>query len=50
LSKKIERIIQLNDAQRHEMGRCGREKMELQFDEQIMVQKYLTTISRILLG
>jgi len=46
LSKKMERIIQLNDAQRYEMGRCGREKMELQFDQQIVVQKYLEAISR----
>ena len=46
LSKKMERIIQLNDAQLHEMGRCGREKMELQFGEQIVVQKYLEAISR----
>ena len=46
LSKKMERIIQLNDTQRHEMGRCGREKMELQFNEQIVVQKYLEAISR----
>ena len=46
LSKKMERIIQLNDAQLHEMGRCGREKMELQFDEQIVIQKYLEAISR----
>jgi glycosyltransferase involved in cell wall biosynthesis len=46
LSKKMERIIQLNDTQRHEMGRCGRQKMELQFDEQIVIQKYLEAISR----
>jgi len=46
LSKKMERIIQLNDTQRHEMGRCGREKMETQFNEQIVVQKYLEAISR----
>jgi glycosyltransferase involved in cell wall biosynthesis len=46
LSKKMERIIQLNDTQRYEMGRCGREKMETQFDEQIVIQKYLEVISR----
>jgi glycosyltransferase involved in cell wall biosynthesis len=45
LSMKMERIIQLNDVQRYEMGRCGREKMELQFDEQIVIQKYLEAIS-----
>ncbi len=46
LSKKMERFIQLNDTQRYEMGRCGRKKMETQFDEQIVVQKYLEVISR----
>ena len=46
LSKKMERIIHLDNAQLHEMGRCGREKMELQFDEQIVIQKYLEAISR----
>ena len=46
LSKKMEQIIQLNDTQRYEMGRCGREKMETRFDEQIVVQKYLEVISR----
>jgi len=50
LSKKMERIIQLDDSQLHKMGRYGREKMETQFDEQIVVQKYLATISRTLLG
>ena len=48
LSKKMERIIQLNDVQRYEMGRCGREKMELQFDQQIVVQKYLEAIKKCL--
>jgi len=46
LSKKMERIIQLNDTQRYEMGRCGREKMEHQFNEQIVIQKYLRALSR----
>jgi len=46
LSKKMERIIQLNDVQRYEMGRYGREKMEHQFDQKIVIQKYLEAISR----
>ena len=50
LSKKMERIIHLDNAQRHKMGRCGREKMELQFDQQIVIQKYLETISKKFLG
>ena len=41
----MERIIQLDGKQRHEMGKCGREKMEIQFDQQIVIQKYLEAIS-----
>jgi len=50
LSKKMERIIDLDNAQHHKMGRCGREKMELQFDQQIVIQKYLETISKEIFG
>ena len=42
----MERIIQLDGTQRHEMGKYGREKMEIQFDQQIVIQKYLEAISR----
>ncbi len=48
LSEKMERILQLDDLQRTKMGRCGREKMELQFDEKIVIQKYLEVIKEIL--
>jgi len=48
LSEKMERIIQLDDAQRVKMGRYGREKMELQFDEQIVIKKYLEAIKKCL--
>ena len=48
LSKKMERILQLDDAQRDEMGRSGRKKMELQFDEQIVIQKYFEAIKECL--
>ncbi len=44
LSEKMERILELDEAQRADMGRCGREKMELQFDEQIVIQKYVEAI------
>ena len=46
LSEKMECILQLDDAQRVKMGRYGREKMETQFDQQIVIQKYLEAISR----
>ena len=49
LSEKMERILQLDDAQRVEMGKCGRKKMELQFDEQFVIQKYLEVIKASLL-
>ncbi len=48
LSKKMERIIQLNDAERTEMGRNGRNKMELEFDEQIVIQQYFAVIKECL--
>ena len=48
LSEKMECILQLDDAQRVKMGRYGREKMELQFDEQIVIKKYLEAIKKCL--
>ena len=44
----MEHILQLDDAQRVKMGRYGREKMELQFDEQIVIKKYLEAIKKCL--
>jgi glycosyltransferase involved in cell wall biosynthesis len=49
LSKKMECMLQLDDTQRKEMGSRGREKMKLQFDERIVIQKYLETIKDSLL-
>ena len=48
LSKKMEQIMLLDDTERKAMGRNGREKMELQFDEQIVIQKYLEAIKECL--
>ena len=48
LSEKMEYILELDEAQRAEMGRCGRQKMELQFDEKIVIQKYLAAIKESL--
>ncbi len=50
LSKKMEHIVNLDDEKRHKMGRYGRKKMEIEFDQKIVVQKYLETISRKLMG
>ena len=49
LSEKMERIIQLDDEHRFKMGRRGREKMELQFDERIVIQQYVEAIKDSLL-
>jgi len=48
LSKKMEQIMQLDDSEREAMGKNGREKMELQFDEKIVIQKYLEAIKECL--
>lgn len=47
LTAKIERMILLTHDQRREMGLKGRIKMERYFDEQIILQKYLTAIFEI---
>lgn len=48
LADKMEQMIALSPEQRAEMGRRGREKMERQFDEKIVIQKYLDTIREII--
>jgi glycosyltransferase involved in cell wall biosynthesis len=47
LAEKMERMLSLSPEQRSEMGRRGRAKMEVEFDEQIVIKKYLATISEI---
>lgn len=47
LADKMERMIALSPEARTEMGRRGREKVERQFDEQIVIRKYLETIAEI---
>ena len=41
LIEKTEKFMQLTPQEREEMGKCGREKMEREFDRNIVVQKYL---------
>jgi glycosyltransferase involved in cell wall biosynthesis len=48
LAAKMERMLSLTDAQRSEMGLRGRAKMEAEFDEQIVIKKYLAAIESIL--
>ena len=44
LADKMERIVSLSHAQRMAMGLRGREKVERQFDEEIVIRKYLEAI------
>lgn len=44
LAAKIEQMLHLSPAQRTAMGLRGRAKMETEFDEQIVIRKYLEAI------
>jgi glycosyltransferase involved in cell wall biosynthesis len=44
LQEKIERIIGLSPQERSDMGRAGRAKMEREFDEAFVINKYLEAI------
>jgi glycosyltransferase involved in cell wall biosynthesis len=48
LMEKIETMIALGPAQRAEMGRKGRQKMEREFDERIVLERYLAAIDQAL--
>lgn len=48
LADKIERFINLTDEERNRMGQNGRSKVEREFDEEIIIQKYLIKIEEIL--
>jgi glycosyltransferase involved in cell wall biosynthesis len=47
LAKKMEQMLALPTEARAEMGKRGREKVELEFDEQIVIRKYLEAISEV---
>jgi glycosyltransferase involved in cell wall biosynthesis len=47
LAEKMERMLSLTQQQRLEMGLRGREKMEREFDEQIVIGKYLSAIQKL---
>jgi len=46
LTEKMEQMLTLSPEQRSEMGLRGRAKMEVEFDEQIVIKKYLAAIER----
>ena len=47
LAEKMEKMILLTPEQRAEMGRAGRAKMEAEFDERIVIERYLEVIGEI---
>lgn len=44
LAEKMEKMILLEPQRRSEMGRMGRQKVELEFDEKIVIERYLAVI------
>lgn len=45
LASKMEKMLNLSDIQRQSMGKKGREKMVDEFDENIVINKYLSVIN-----
>jgi len=41
-------VINLSDAERKKMGQKGREKIIKEFDEKIVIEKYLKAIKELL--
>jgi glycosyltransferase involved in cell wall biosynthesis len=48
LAAKMEQMIGLSQEERSRMGQMGREKMEREFDERIVVRKYLEIVEKII--
>ena len=48
LADKMRRIVSMSPAEREFMGLRGREKVESEFDEQIVINKYLSAIEAVL--
>ena len=48
LAARMEQMLALTHQQRVDMGLRGREKMVAEFDEQIVIRKYLAAIEAIL--
>lgn len=47
LASKMEEMLNLNDQQLKRLGENGRKKMELEFDENLVISKYLTEIDSL---
>lgn len=50
LADKMERMLLMTAVQREAMGQLGRAKMEREFDEQLVIDKYLAAIGRAARG
>ena len=50
LADKMRRMVEMPSAERAEMGRRGREKMEREFDERIVIERYLQAVEEIVSG
>lgn len=48
LAEKMEKVLSLTDEQRKAIGKAGREKIVKEFDEKIVINKYLEVIEDIL--
>ena len=48
LALKMQAMLSLGQAERFRMGRAGREKMLKQFDERLVISKYLNVIAQLL--
>jgi len=46
LADKMEKVMLLSESERKDMGLAGREKMKLEFDEEIVIKKYLEVLER----
>jgi glycosyltransferase involved in cell wall biosynthesis len=47
LAAKMSQMLSLSPEQRTQMGQRGRAKMEAEFDEQIVINKYLAALAKI---
>lgn len=47
LAEKMEVIVRSSDSQLEEMGRLARAKIEREYDERLVITKYLTALSRL---
>jgi glycosyltransferase involved in cell wall biosynthesis len=47
LAAKVQQMIGLSEEERSRMGRMGREKVEREFDEQIVIRKYLEIVGKV---